>query len=126
MSSNETSFSVNVTAQASGENFAGSFKVRKRLSHMQSLRRDELRRELLGARAENAPDAMKQNAYILSTCAAYIIDGPRWWGETNNGLDLVDEEPVAAVFAEISKVQEAVTKELEEKAKKATEILKSP
>lgn len=91
---------------------------------MQALRRDELRRELLGSRGDSAPETLKQNAYILSTCAAYVADGPRWWNESNNGLDLLDEEPVAAVFAEVSKIQEAVAKELEEKAKKATETLK--
>lgn len=124
MVSNETSFSINVTS-AIGENWAGTFKVRKRLSHMQALRRDELRRELLGAKPETAPEIMKQNAYILSTCAAYVIDGPRWWSENSNGVDLVDEEPIAAVFEQIRMIQDSVAKEIEEKAKKATEVLKS-
>lgn len=124
MSLNESSFSINVEA-SSGELFAGPFKCRRRLSHMQSLRRDELRRELLGSKGENAPETMRQNAYILSTCAAYVIDGPRWWNESSNGLDLFDEEPVAAVFEEISKVMKAVNAELEAKAKKATEALKA-
>lgn len=122
---NETSFTVNVTSELTGESFAGTFRVRKRLSHMQALRRDELRRELLGARSENAPDAMHKNAFILSTCEAYVISGPSWWTENSNGLDLLDEEPVAAVFEEVSKVIAQVNKDLEEKAKKATEVLKA-
>lgn len=121
--SNETSFTINVTA-ASGENYAGTFKVFKRLSHMQTLRRDELRRELLGARGESAPEAMYRSAFILSTCAAHVKDAPSWWKESSNGLDLLDEEPVSAVFAEISRVTSSATKELEEKANKAAEALK--
>lgn len=123
MSSNEATFSVNVTA-ASEENYAGTFKIRKRLSHMQTLRRDELRRELLGSRGETAPDSIRQNAYILSTCAAYVVSGPSWWTENSNGVDLLDEEPIAEVFKHISQVLDEVAKELEEKAQKAKERIK--
>ncbi len=123
-STNETTFSINVTA-ASGENYAGAFTVRRRLSHMQSLRRDELRRELLGARGESAPEMMKQNAYILSTCASFVKDGPSWWTENSNGVDLLDEEPVGAVFAEISKIQEQIAKDLADRADKAKQALKA-
>ena len=124
MSINESSFSINVTA-ASGELYAGQFKVRRRLSHMQGLRRDELRRELLGAKPEFAPPELQKNAYILSTCAAYVFDAPRWWNESDNGLALFDEEPVAKVFEEITKVTKAVADELDAKAKKATEVMKA-
>lgn len=124
MSINETSFSINVTA-ASGEAYAGAFKVRRRLSHMQGLRRDELRRELLGTKPEDADKELRYNAFILSTCAAYVIDGPRWWNESSNGIDLFDTEPVAAVFNEISKVIDAVNEELTSKSKKAVEAMKA-
>lgn len=124
MSSNEANFSINVTT-AAGENFAGNFTVRKRLSHMQSLRRDELRRELLGAKPESAPQEMRENAYILSTCAAYVKNAPKWWTENGNGTELVDIEPVAEVFKEIDKVIGKVEEELGLKDKKATETLKA-
>lgn len=124
MATNDTSFTINVTA-ASGESYAGTFRVRKRLSHGQTLRRDELRRELLGSRGESAPESMLKNAFILSTCAAYVIEGPRWWNENSNGLDLLDEEPIAEVFSQISKVITAVNEELDAKGKKAAEALKT-
>jgi hypothetical protein len=124
MSSNESSFSINVTA-ASGENYAGSFTIRKRLSHMQALRRDELRRELLGSKPETAPEPMQRNAYILSTCAAFVVKGPSWWNENSNGVDLLDDEPVAAVFDEIMKVTAQLATDLENRAKKAAEALKA-
>jgi tRNA A37 threonylcarbamoyladenosine modification protein TsaB len=120
---NETSFTVNVDA-GSGENYAGAFRVRKRLSHSQVLRRDELRRELLGAKPEFAPVEIQKNAFILSTCAAYVIEGPSWWEDNSNGLDLLDQEPVAAVFEEVTKVIKAAGDELEAKGKKAVEALK--
>jgi len=124
MATNETSFTINVTA-ASGENYAGTFIVRRRLSHMQTLRRDELRRELLGSKPDAAPDSLKQNAYILSTCAAYVKEAPSWWTNASNGVDLLDEEPVGAVFQEILKIQDQLNKELEEKAEKAKLALKA-
>ncbi len=124
MSINESNFTINVTA-ASGENFAGAFKIRKRLSHMQNLRRDEIRRSLLGTFPEFAPESVHTNAYMLSTCSVYVIDAPRWWKESNNGLDLLDPEPVAEVFSAIQKVIEASTKELAQKSEQATEVLKA-
>jgi hypothetical protein len=123
MSSNEATFNINVTA-ASGENYAGSFTIRKRLSHMQNLRRDELRRELLGKMPDQAPMEFRENAYILSTCVAYVIKAPRWWTENNNGLELVDIEPIAEVFREIDKVVSQTENELAQKDAKATEVLK--
>lgn len=124
MSTNETNFTINVTA-ASGENFAGAFKIRKRLSHMQNLRRDEVRRSLLGTFPESAPESAHANAYMLSTCSVYIIDAPRWWKESNNGLDLLDPEPVAEVFSNIQKAIEAANAELTKKSEQATETIKA-
>lgn len=124
MAINETKFTLNLTA-SSGEQYSGTFKMRRRLSHLQTLKRDELRRELLGAKGESAPDSMKLQAYILSTCASHVFDGPRWWNESNSGQDLLDEEPVSAVFNEISKVLQEVNQELETKAKAAQEALKA-
>lgn len=124
MSLNESSFSINVTTD-SGENYAGTFTCRRRLSHLQNLKKDELRRTLLGSHPDQAPDLVKQNAFILSTVAAYIVEGPRWWSESNFGQDLFDESPVAAVFEQISMVIKTVNDELEAKAKKAQESLKT-
>lgn len=123
MSTNEASFSINVTA-ASGENYAGPFTIRKRLSHVQTLRRDELRRQLLGSNSDNVPVDLQKNAIVLSTCASYVKNAPKWWTENSNGLDLLDEEPVSKVFEEISKVVDAVEAELKAKEAKATEVLK--
>lgn len=124
MSINEETFSVNVTA-ASGENYAGTFKVRRRLSHMQFLRADELRRELVGAKPEFAPEDVRKNAYILSTCAAHVISAPSWWTDNSNGVDLLDEEPVSAVFEQVEKIRDTVAKELQAKRQKSEEALKS-
>lgn len=122
MDTNETTFSINVSGEGDAK-YLGEFKMRLRLSHFQSLRKDELRRELLGTNPQFAPDEVFKSAYILSTCAAYIIDGPKWWLNSNSGRDLLDEEPVAAVFEQIEKNLKARQEAMEARAKQDKEEL---
>jgi hypothetical protein len=123
MSSNESTFNVNVTA-ISDNTYAGTFRMRRRLSFFQEFRKDELRRELLGVKPESAPPDLQRYAFMLSVCSAHIIDSPDWWRNASNGVDLLDGEPVDAVFAEISKVLAETEKALLEKKEKAKATLK--
>lgn len=124
MNPNQTTFTINVNA-ASGENYAGTFKIWKRLSHRLTLAKDERRRNLIGERAEYVPENIQQNAYILSTCEAHIIEAPSWYRDSANGMDLLDQEPVAEIFNQIVKVLAEVEGELTKKAKAATTELKA-
>lgn len=123
MSSNESTFSVNVTS-LSGNSYVGQFRVRRRLSFLQEFRKDELRRELLGAKPEYAPPDLARSAYMLSVCSSHVIDAPTWWRDASNGVDLLDGEPLAAVYSEIDKVLQGVEKELKDKEDAAKKVLK--
>jgi hypothetical protein len=120
--SNETSFSVNLKAE-SGDSYVGTFKIRKRLSHAQNLRKDALRRELLGDSPAAATQDVLMSSLILATCQAHIIESPNWWSKSNGGLDLLDQEPLVEVFNKINEAQQKEAEGLQTKAEEAVKEL---
>lgn len=119
----EATFVVDVTSE-SGERFEGKFTIRRKLSLHQILTRDAVRRDLLGARPEFAPDPVVQLSHKLSVCLAHVVSGPIWWQDSNNGLDFTESEPLDTVFSNIIKILEADAAELEAKKKAALAALK--
>jgi hypothetical protein len=94
-------FTVNLTGETTGEKLEGRFKVRTRLTFRDQLRRDEVRRTILGV----APDAALPDAFMkaikLAELAVRIIlpDGaPSWWKNSDSGLDLSDENVVTEIY----------------------------
>jgi hypothetical protein len=99
-------FVVDVEGSITKQRFQGLFKVRPLLSHRDKLRRDELKRSLIGAQ----PDATSVNAMriseIFSKIWAHTVEAPSWWKDAGNGLDLIDEEPVVAVIDKIVELEQ--------------------
>jgi hypothetical protein len=91
-------FSIDVVGEVSQEQFKGSFTTKLRLSHADTFRKDEIRRKLLGPNPEGASPRAQNSADIFSELAVHILDAPSWWTSANNGIDLADDAPVAAVF----------------------------
>ena len=123
-------FSVSVTGEVTGETFKGVFKAVPRLSHRDNLRRDQLRRDLLGGRPEDAsPDAMNVSL-VFSKIWVHLTESPSWWRDSGNGVNLLDEAPVAAVFDNVARIEReaigAVKKQAEKQAEAAAEELKKP
>ena len=122
MNNNEKSFTINCVG-ASGERWAGEFKVKTRLSHRDNLRRDGFRRDLLGSSASTASPEASATAELFSTIWAHLLNAPTWWNSMGNGLDLSDEEPVLEVFNQIVEVRKNEQAEMEKKAEEAKKLL---
>ena len=123
-------FSVSVTGEVTGETFKGVFKAVPRLSHRDNLRRDQLRRDLLGGRPEDAsPDALNVSL-VFSKIWCHVVESPSWWKDSGNGVNLLDETPVAAVFDNVARIEreaiQAVQDAAKKKAEEAAEELKKP
>lgn len=114
-------FMVDTVGENTGEAYKGTFKVRVRMSHRDSLREDEVRRGLLGANPDAASDRAKSIAYIFAVLSVRIIDCPSWWANSDNGLALEDDNVVKEVF---DQTVEASAKALEELKNKAEEARK--
>ncbi len=111
----EEEFTIDVNGENTGENFRGKFQVKTRLSHNDHLRRDRVRRALLGD-VQGAPDLRAEScAEVFSQLAVRLLDAPDWWNRADNGQELFDDAPVKAVYdraikAEFDEVKRATDK----------------
>lgn len=115
---------INCDGEVTGEKYKGVFKIRPRLSHRDTLLRDQFRRELLG-QGGDAADANAQNiAEVFSKIWAHTIEAPIYWKDSNRGLDLLDEAPVVAIYKAIVEKEKEFVDALKKAGEEAAKDLK--
>jgi len=117
-------FSVSVTGETTGEMFKGVFKAIPRLSHSANLRRDQLRRDILGPKPEDAGPDAQNVAAVFSKIWVHVTEAPSWWKDSRNGLELLDETPVAAVYDNVARIEREAVESVRKAAEVAQEELK--
>lgn len=117
-------FTIKMVGQLSGEEYKGVFKVRPRLNLQQRLTRDQLRRDLLGAKGDEAGADASNIALVFSKIWVHVIDAPGWWKDAKNGLDLEDDEVVGKVYEEVVRIETESIAALTKKGDAAAEELK--
>lgn len=114
-------FTVKVIGEATGNEYAGNFKVWPILHQGQQFTRDEVVRNLLGAKSGEASPAALSRAFVLAEIQVRSIEVPAFWKEVDNGLKLVDENVMGHVYDRIQEVEKAwrakVKAEADEKRK---------
>lgn len=122
------SIAVDIKGTVTGQQFMGVFKIKPLLSHRDKLRRDQLKRELLGVQSDQASEAAYRTAEVFSKLWCHIIESPSWWKDASNGLDLLDEEPIVFLIEAIVKMEQeildGISKQGEESKKDLTELSK--
>lgn len=109
-------FSIHVEGDATGKTWTGDFRAKIRLSRRDIITRDRIRREMLGS-AGGTPDQHASDlALAYAELKVRITDAPPWFVESDFGLDMEDESPMAHVYQKALKVQ---TEEIERKLKDA-------
>ena len=116
---NEKKFSISVPGEFTGELWVGDFKTKILLSHSDDMRRDALRRELIGKTTpEHADPVASQKATVLADLSVRITESPGWWKEKGNGFLLEDVDVIVSVYNEAIKAETehllAVKKKAEE------------
>lgn len=117
----DSPFSINIKDPDTDEQFIGTFRAKKRLSFMDQLTRDKLRRELLGVTGNEAENRAFSIAAIVAELSVRLTDSPKWWTETNNGLNLYSEILLGAVFDGCMQIE----KEYKEQQKKLADVAKN-
>lgn len=115
----------NLKGTTTGESYTGKFKVRTRLSFRDQLRRDEIRRSLLGPNPAGTSDGASFVASIVSEMAVRTIESPSWWKNSDGGLDMADLNILAEVFALASKAEQELVSSLVKDGEKAQADLKA-
>lgn len=125
MASIPVEFSISVTGETTGESFKGVFKAKVRLSHRDTLLQDQMRRDLLGPKPESAGQAAVANSLVFSKIWVHLTDAPSWWKEAGNGVDLMDESPIVAVYDGIVKLEKDATDAVKKAGEAAAVELKA-
>ncbi len=111
-------FTLSVEGDMTGTKHDGNFEAKERLSHRDMLQRDAMRRNLLGDRPETAPTFEQGRAQMLAHLAISLVDAPKWWRDSDGGLDLYDSNVVVELYEKVmdgqNKAVEAIIKKGEE------------
>jgi len=122
----EAEFSVdNLKGTTTGTPFNGKFKVRTRLSFRDQLRRDEIRRSLLGPTGTEASQGAAFVASLVSEMSVRVIDSPIWWKASDGGMELADLNILSEVFALAAKAEQDLINSLVTEGDKAQADLKA-
>lgn len=121
MAISDAPFSISLVGDETGEKWVGDFRAKERLTHRDTLIKDMRRRELLGSFGGDPDPRARSVAIIVAELTVRLTKMPRWFEESNLGLDLEDENVLAEVWDKAVKVQlaasEARQKAAEEKQK---------
>lgn len=115
-------FKVDFVGDETGTRWQGQFTARVKISHLDTLRQDEVRRTTLGSAGESASPQAQNLAHAYAFCIVRIINSrevpmPPWFKDTNYGLEAEDGNMLVEVnnacFAAIEKARGAVTADAE-------------
>lgn len=118
-------FTISVIGETTGETLRGKFRAKKRLTHLDRLQRDQIRRDLLGATSPGTASAEAQSLALgLADLRVRLTETPTWWKDSNDGLDLADENALVAVYEGAQKVEQEARLAVQKAAEAAAEALK--
>jgi hypothetical protein len=98
-------FTINVVGDITKERVQGTFASKPILTHREELTVDRIKRDLLGPDSANASANSVAMASIIAELSVRLTDAPPFWKNSNGGLDLVDENVVAAVYEKVMKIE---------------------
>lgn len=119
------SFSVSVIGEKTGQQWTGDFSVKTMLSHRDELRRDAIRRELLGPTNPQAADSFTVDAtQVFADLSVRILKAPTWWTESGGGLDMHDANVVSEIYKQALAAEQDALNRIKNEAEKAKEELR--
>ena len=124
MVANEGYFDINLVGDVTGEKWLGKFKCKLRLSHRDTLSKDNLRRQLLGENPALATERASSLAFIASELSVRLTDAPPWWRGSDNGLELEDDNIMAEIYANCVRLEKELYDKTHKKAEEASDELK--
>ena len=115
-------FVLKLNGDITGNEYQGNFECKRLLSHRDRINKDAIKRGLLGAQPEAASNDAVFRAEMLAHLSVSLLDAPKFWKESNNGLDLFDDNIVIDLFGKVIEIQNEEVKKIAkdgEGAKKA-------
>jgi hypothetical protein len=116
----EATFTIKVKGEETGETYSGEFTVLTVLNIGQKIEVEREKSRIRMDYTNPTPDLIIYSHY-LANLAVRVIDSPKWWKDSNNGLAIDDENVIAEIHAKTVEAQENWKKALKKKAKEKTE-----
>lgn len=118
--SNSANFTISVLGDKTNTTWAGEFSCKPLLSHRDELVRDSRKRELLGAVNPQFADPRALNqADVFAELFVRLTKAPSFWVESGNGLDLLDDNVVAAIYREVMRLEKEAFDAIKKQAETA-------
>lgn len=100
--------------QNTGDIRQGNFIVKTSITKRDELAADEFRRRALGVDSLSAPAGLQTDAYIAGQLFVHIVEAPKWWKESDSGLELDSKDGTSyalydALLQEIQKIKDERT-----------------
>lgn len=96
---------LDVKGLATGKRYEGNFTVKTRLTRRDAFQADQIRRSIIGPNQSEAMPELIMESFYLAQLKVRIVESPKWWSATNDGLDLEDPN-VAEELYKLAKDQE--------------------
>jgi len=114
----ERSFDFKEVGTITSEEYAGTFTVRCILNIGQK-HAIELEKSRLLADQRNPTNGLISISIALAELHGRIIESPSWWKDSNNGIDIFDEEVIYSIFDKCMELEEQWKTELKAKGEEA-------
>ncbi len=118
--------SVNVVGDSTGRSYSGDFTVKMVMTQRDEFHADLRRRQILGPSPDGTPPASKLqwDAFMLGQIQARTVESPKFWQDSDFGMDLEDSNVATAVYNEILKAEDEFKSEILKDSEEALEKLK--
>jgi hypothetical protein len=122
---NPVIFTINVVGDKTKEKWSGAFTSKPLLTHREELAIDRIKRDLLGPDSGHASGSSLAVASIIAELSIRLTSAPDWWKNANGGLDMVDENVIAAVYEQAMKAEKDAIEGVKTEGVQAKQELKT-
>lgn len=99
--------SLDITGESTRHVYQGKFSIETVLDRRANFAADERRRMLIGANPTGVAPSVMGEAYMLGQLFVRIVEGPKWWTDSDNGIELKDANVIGELFRLVTlKVEE--------------------
>jgi hypothetical protein len=120
----DLTFTVDVKGEVTERQYTGVFTTKARLTQRDYLLEDQIRRDIIGPNAQSASAMATGISIAVSYLKVRVLKAPKWWTDSDGGLDLEDDNILAAVYYKAVEAEKEDKKVLADQAEKARQELK--
>ena len=118
-------FTISLVGENTGKEFIGTFTAKTKLSIKETLKENEIFRQIVGVNSKDADDLAKTLGMATSYLMVRIVRSPDWWASLNYGLDVEDMNLLSEVNNQCRKAIDDEYKALSNAATDAEKALKA-